>query len=88
MYDETLIETTPSDPGDTSRSYAATVHNTPAADGDDVYVTIPGVDDEETKWGPCRYMKRGTALPTAGDDALVQFDDESNIWIIAWWPYA
>lgn len=86
MYDETLIPEVA--PRGSDRPYAATIFNTPAADGDDVYVTIPGIDDEESKHGPCRYSPRNAALPSAGDDALVAFDDESNVWIIGWWPYA
>ena len=85
MYDETLIPHIPE--RGSNRPFAATIKNTPAEDGDDVFVTVPGIDDEQTDWGPCRYSPRGDSLPSTGDDALVIFDDESNLWIIGWWPY-
>lgn len=86
MFEDTLIPSVPERGQD--RPMAATILNTPAADGDDVYVTIPGVDDEEARQGPCFYSPRGAALPSAGDTAVVVFDDENKIWIIGWWPYA
>lgn len=86
MYEETLIPHVPDRRA--GRPWAAKIVNTPGVDGADVYVRIPGLDGGEAKHGPCRYMMRGAALPTEGDDALVTFDDENTLWIIGWWPYA
>ena len=54
---------------------------------DMVDVVIPEFDPKQ-RWGPCKWMPRGdiTTLPARGDDCIIIFDNERNIWIIGWWP--
>lgn len=33
-----------------------------------------------------RWMPRGDALPSAGDEVLVIEDDTGDPWVVAWWP--
>lgn len=72
--------------------YKAVVASSPAALTDDVFVTVPGMDDGETLQGPCdgwapRVDIAGVVvLPVAGDAAWVQFDDNDDPVITAWRP--
>jgi hypothetical protein len=69
-------------------AYAAVIHKTVTAAGQDLYVTIPGIDPDVT-WGPCRWeVHVGPAYPAKGDDALVMFDDDRTPWVVSWWTYA
>ena len=91
MYEDELVRRT--DDRAYPQCYAAVIANTPATLADDVYVTMPGVDDEQNKWGPCHWAPRiGTGgavvLPTAGDAAVVVLDDAKQHWILTWTPYA
>jgi hypothetical protein len=76
------------------RPLRAEIANTPASDGDDLYVKIESLDDGHHKWGPClgwqsRLKFDGTAQhPYEGADAIVQFDEEHDLWMLEWWPYA
>ena len=59
--------------------------------GDPVTVAIGGAYSELTEWGPCPWAPRvddaGAAVyPTAGDRALVAFDETGAPWIVAWEP--
>jgi hypothetical protein len=77
-----------------ARPLRAEIANTPAHDGDDLYVTIDSIDNGLHKWGPClgwqpRLKLDGTAqAPYAGAEAIVQFDEEHDLWMLEWWPYA
>jgi hypothetical protein len=52
-----------------------------------VYVIIPGFS-EDHQFGPCRWQSRNaTDLPQRGDACFVQFDDEHQPWVTAWWPF-
>jgi hypothetical protein len=78
----------------TDRPYLAEINNTPTSDGQDLFVTIEGIDGGQHAWGPCygwesRITWAGSAShPYKGASALVQFDDDHNVWLLAWWPYA
>jgi hypothetical protein len=61
----------------------ATVHNSPAAAGDDLFVVIPSYSPDDV-WGPCPWAAHGASLPSAGDDALVGIDEEGNPWVLMW----
>lgn len=65
---------------------AATVTRAPATADDqlDVEWTIASEDGEETQSETCRWVRRGTALPAVGDDALVLTDSQGDPWVIAW----
>lgn len=55
---------------------------------DGVYVIIPDID-KETSWGPANWAPRTTsavAMPSAGDEALVGWDNRRNLWVVTWWP--
>jgi hypothetical protein len=50
-------------------------------------VVIPEFSDQ-LRFTKVRWMPRGdAALPNRGDEALVQFDNRGQPWIVAWWPF-
>jgi hypothetical protein len=55
---------------------------------DTVEVVIPEFDPKQ-RWGPCKWMPRGdiTTLPARGDECIIIFDNNRDIWIIGWWPF-
>lgn len=67
-------------------AYRAQIATSPADLGTKLYVTIPNFDPK-LRFGPCRWMPRGATLPTRGDQALVEFDDNGEAWVVAWWPF-
>ena len=90
MYDEDLVKRT--NTREAPQCYAAVIVNTVASLTADVYVTIPGVDDGQNKWGPCFWEPRigaggSVVYPQAGDDAVVVLDDSKRHWILAFTPY-
>jgi len=51
-------------------------------------VIIPGLDGEII-WQHCRWQARNnTDFPNEGDDCLVIFDDNNELWVVAWWPFS
>ena len=45
--------------------------------------------DPGLRWGPCRWMPRGSSaadMPQKGDQVLVVFDNYKDLWVVAWWP--
>lgn len=91
MYDDELVNRTQKKQA--PQCYAATIYNTAATLTDDVYVTMPGVDDEQNKWGPCFWSPRvgaggSVVMPQAGDAAVVVLDDVKQHWILGFTPYA
>jgi hypothetical protein len=70
----------------------AVVANTPAGDGDDLFVTIPSFDDGRHRHGPCAWEPHATApkLPTRGDRALLWLPVDHQLregpWVLEWIP--
>lgn len=59
----------------------------PAKLGDPFTVQVPDFDDLHVSQIR-RYEYRGATLPAAGDECLVVIDDNSEPWVVAWWPAA
>jgi hypothetical protein len=57
-----------------------------AGPNDRVRVRVPGLDNGQHAHGPCPFMPRGEAIPSKGDHAIVEFDDEYEPYIALWWP--
>lgn len=69
--------------------FNAEVVNTPTALGQDVFVKIPAIDNGTMKWGPVRWDARSdNSLPHAGVECAVVIDNNREVWMIGWWPYA
>jgi hypothetical protein len=87
MYEDQFNDSAGREP---ERPFFAEVNNTATADGQDIFVVIPGIDADR-KWGPVHWTPRpgasGPTFPYKGVPALVTFDDDHNLWMIAWWPY-
>lgn len=87
MYEELLdTRTTPDDRHKIGRPWDAFISNTVSTAYADVFVTIPGIDGGEQAWGPVKWSLRGADFPEAGDECVVQFDDEGNVWLLEWIP--
>jgi hypothetical protein len=92
MYEDGFREGNTSVPLD--RPMRAEIHNTVTTDGEDLFVTLSNVDEGERTWGPVlgwspRVHVDGTRqMPYEGAEALVVLDDEKDLWMINWWPYA
>lgn len=61
------------------------IANTPAAEDDDLFVTID-VYDRQQRFGPCAFAPRGEDLPSRGDRCLVLFDELREPWVVLWTP--
>lgn len=56
--------------------------------GDRIMVIVPAIDETQ-RIGPCRWQARDeTSHPARGDACLVAFDEQSDPWVIAWWPFS
>jgi hypothetical protein len=66
------------------RIWDGIILETATAQSDQLTVALPGADKQQHIHGPCPFMPRGQALPQAGDQCLVAFDDDDDPWIIAW----
>lgn len=64
--------------------WRATIADTAATADDLVRVLIAGADNGQRLHGPASFMPRGALLPAAGDEALIAYDDEGDLWIIGW----
>lgn len=54
--------------------------------GQRIYITVPAISDH--RLGPCRWQARDdTSHPARGDICLVEFDDQGEPWVVAWWPF-
>lgn len=52
------------------------------------YVILPDFS-EDHELGPCFWQSRDAdSLPARGDRCAVVTDNQDNVWVIAWWPYA
>lgn len=72
------------------RAWQAIVANNPATMDALVSVTIPGLNDEgqQLRWENCRWQARDDiSKPVRGDKCLVVFDDNGELWVVAWWPF-
>lgn len=66
----------------------AKIASTPSDFASRVAVTIPGIDPA-IGWHNCRWQARNDVdLPQRGYDCLVAFDDNNEVWVISWWPFA
>lgn len=64
----------------------ATIKTTPASDDELVYVTVTR-QSRTARRGPCAWMPRGTARPTAGDPCWVQESDRpGELVVVCWMP--
>lgn len=69
------------------RIWSAKIARNPVDFGDRVDVVIPGLDST-LRWQGCRWMTRNDIdMPTRGNDCLVVFDDNGEIWVVVWWPF-
>lgn len=60
---------------------------TTAQDADDtVEVRIRAFDDRY-RFGPCKWMGRGGALPERGNECLVMFDERQRPFVVSFWPF-
>jgi hypothetical protein len=76
------------------RIYRGKVSNNPLVASDDMFVTIPQLDDEDDPRG---YHNHGPvlgwdrrydgSLPSAGDSVTVFVDDTGDYWCVNWTPY-
>lgn len=76
----------------TPHLWAGKISNDVFSAGEDLYVTIPGIDVGRSKYGPCRWNPQindsaSVTYPSEGDDALVTKDDDGEYWVIQWWQY-
>lgn len=87
MYEDIELARSTS-PAQENTSWLATIANTVAVEGADLFVVIPSIG--EGRWGPCKgwESRPGGLFPVRGNEALVIFDDLTIPWIVAWWPYA
>lgn len=50
-------------------------------------VKIPTLDPNVV-WKGCRWQARNNIdFPQKDDPCLVIFDDEMQLWVVAWWPF-
>lgn len=50
-------------------------------------ITIPGLDPN-LRWTNCKWQARNSIdLPERGYKCLAIFDDNDQIWVVAWWPF-
>lgn len=52
-----------------------------------VAITIPGIDPN-LRWTNCKWQARNDIdMPIRGNSCLAIFDDNNQIWVVAWWPF-
>jgi hypothetical protein len=67
--------------------WSGTVANNVSDFATKLQVIIPGLN-RDTVWKNCRWQARNTIdFPQEGDDCLVVFDDNNELWVVVWWPY-
>lgn len=70
----------------TTRVWAARVAATAMDYQDRVSVVIPALDPN-LRWEDCRWQPRGDFVPPKrGDEGVVVIDNNSELWLVAWWP--
>lgn len=68
--------------------WAGKIASTPVDFASRIAVTIPGID-ANLRWRDCRWQARNDVdLPQRGYDCLVAIDDNNEVWVVAWWPFA
>jgi hypothetical protein len=68
-----------------NKIYRGTVATNAADMLDRVSVIVPGLDSEMV-WEDCRWQsKDNITLPQKGDQCLVLFDDNGELWVTSWW---
>jgi hypothetical protein len=61
----------------------ATVANTPASSGDELFVTVGAFDGDRQVWGPCHWAP-GNCTPTKGDEVLLLLSEEDGTpWVLS-----
>lgn len=67
--------------------WSGLIATTPVDFAETVAVLIPGLSNE-LQWEECKWQSRNDIdMPTRGDKCLVAFDENNEIWVVAWWPY-
>jgi hypothetical protein len=79
--EQLLIDQQEATGGDLTTAVHGQAANTPASPADDLYVTVPSIDGGAQMFGPCAWSP-STALPAAGDDLLVIFDERETPWAV------
>jgi hypothetical protein len=77
---------------DNGRPWFATIISDAITTDDQVLVRIPSIDDGQFAWGPVRWTPQVVfkedgvwlALPKSGEECLVQYDDDGNLWLLQW----
>lgn len=68
-------------------AYKAVVSTAPADVDDTLSVTVDALDEGQHEY-VAKWDARGALLPEVGDEALVQFDEEGDAWVVTWWSAA
>lgn len=86
MSSSELFENLP-DRSPMQRTWAAVIASNPSDFADLVSVTIPGLD-ANLRWEDCKWQARNDVdFPQRGNTCLVIFDDNMQLWVVAWWPF-
>ena len=70
------------------QAWYGTVAKTVANINDLMEIIVPELAGSEFKITEARWQSRDAlSLPVRGDECLVVFDNRSNPWVVAWWPF-
>lgn len=71
---------------DLQRLWLGRIAAAPQDNRDLVSVIIPGLEGK-LRWEDCRWQPRGDCyLPKRDDPCIVAMDDNTELWVVAWWP--
>jgi hypothetical protein len=83
LYESVASDAAPSLEG----GYSGRISRGASTMDDKVWVVIAALSTDR-EIGPCRWQARDdTSKPARGDRCFVQFDDNQEAWVIAWWPF-
>lgn len=72
-----------------AQAWSAFIAEDVADFADGAMVTLLAFPDPTLRWGPCRWQSRdAVTLPQRGDRALVVFDENDELWVVAWSPFS
>lgn len=67
--------------------YQGRVHRAPVDLSDKMDVVVPSFDPDLV-WRGCRWQARDlVTLPNVNDLVLVVLDDQTEPWVVCWWPF-